>query len=115
MALTLDFGSAHAGRPFAVLGSMSGIAPGTPYGSLMLAANKDRYFKKALQLGPGGYLKPPMGTLDASGMATVSFSPPLSSAKKWISGQTFHHVAVLLDAAGNTLASTNAWPITIVP
>lgn len=115
VSLALDFGAAYAGRQFIVLGSTSGIAPGTPYGSLMLAVNKDRYFKKALKLGPGGYMKPPTGTLDAFGKATVSFAPPLSSATKWLSGQTFHHVAVLLDAQGNTLASTNAWPVTIVP
>jgi hypothetical protein len=115
VALTLDFGAAHAGRPFAVLGSFSGIAPGTPYGGLSLALNHDRYFKKALKLGPGGYLKPPSGTLDAAGKATVSFAPALASSTKWLSGQTFHHVAVLLDAQGNPLEATNAWPVTIVP
>lgn len=114
VALTLDFGAAHAGRAFAVLGSFSGIAPGTPYGSLTLALNHDRYFKKTVKLGPG-YVKPPTGTLDATGKATVSFSPPLSAATKWLSGRTFHHAAVVLDAQGNTLAASNAWPVTIVP
>ena len=113
--LDLDFGPQHAGRGFLALGAITGIEPGTPYGSQWLPLNRDRYFKKTLKLKPFGTLSPPQGTLDANGRAAVDFAPPGSSPATWLVGQTFHHAALVLDAAGNTLEASNAWPVTIVP
>jgi len=113
--LDVDFGPSHAGRTFLVLGSISGISQGTLFGGLTLSVNRDRYFKKTYKLSPNGTLQPPTGNLGAAGTAAVSFTPPGSSSSKWLVGQTFHHVAVVLDGSGNALAATNAWPITVVP
>jgi hypothetical protein len=113
--LDLDFGSGHAGRPYLVLGTLGGTAPGTPFGTLTLPLDGDRYFNKTAKLYAFGTLTPPQGLLDAGGRATVSFRPPGSASAAWLVGRTFHHAAVVLDTQGNTLETTNAWPVTIVP
>ncbi len=115
LGLDVEFGAAHAGRTFLAHGSITGTLPGTPFGGLTLAVNTDRYFKKTQKLNPSGNLLPPTGTLDASGRATVAFVPPRRATRGWLVGRTFHHVAVVLDASGNPLLSSNAWPVTMTP
>ena len=115
VAHTVDFGPSFGGDTYMVLGSITGISQGTQFGNLTLAVNRDRYFKKTYKLNPNGTVQPPTGQLDPQGQVQVSFTPPGSSPVKWLVGQTFHHVGVVFDGQGNAIASTNAWPVTIVP
>ncbi len=113
--LRLDAGPAHAGSNFVVLGSLSGILPGTSYNSLPLGLNPDRYFKVTLKQLPGGPLSAPAGQLDALGQASVTFALPPSVPAGLLIGLTFDHACVLTDAVGNPVLSSNSVPVTMAP
>jgi hypothetical protein len=115
LSMHLDVGPAHAGRNYLVYGSITGTMPGTPFGSLTLGVNSDRYYKKTQKLNPNGNVSPPTGTLDPQGRATTSFIPPRKSPQTWLVGRTFHHVVVVVDASGTPLLSSNPWPVTMTP
>lgn len=112
-AFELDAGAAFAGVQFALLGSVSGNAPGTPIGGLTVPLNADRYFGLTLKLLPNGPLAPPEGTLDVDGRASASFSIPPAAPLAALVGITFHHAFVLHDGAGGVLFTSNAVPATI--
>jgi hypothetical protein len=110
------------GVPDFAVGSAAGLT-GAGYaevvssasGTLTLPLDGYRYFNKTAELYAFGTLTPPQGLLDAGGRATVSLLPPGSASAAWLVGRTFHHAAVVLDTQSNTLETTNAWPVTIVP
>lgn len=105
----LDAGAAHAGELYIMVGSLSGTAPGTPLGSLVVPINVDTYTNLLLTTGVVP-LAPKFGVLDGSGQATATLTLPPGIANAFV-GQTAHHafVAFGLDF---TFAS-NAVPLTI--
>ncbi len=111
VAFELDTGSANAGRPYYLLGSMSGIAPGTPIGSVILPLNYDAFMNLTLIFANTPVFANFFGLLDAQGCATATLDSlgPISPAAV---GVQMHFAAVLdwpLDYA------TNAHPVEIMP
>ena len=76
----LAAGSAHAGHVHALLGSLSGIAPGVALGGVTLPLNPDAYMLFTLAT-PGPPLTGGIGILDATGAATASFAVHFSVPK----------------------------------
>jgi hypothetical protein len=111
--LELDAGPAFAGRPYAVLGSFSGTAPGIPIGALHVPLNPDRYFG-LLRLTPGqAPLSAARGVLDPQGKATVLFQAgQLSSAAL---GLSFHHAYIVAAPSGMPAFVSNAVPASLLP
>lgn len=115
MPLHIDAGAAHAGHAYELLGSITGVSPGTVYGGLNLALNRGRYFKFTEAFNPNGPISPPVGVLDAQGTASAGFMPPRKASSKWLVGRTFHHALVVFDSTGTAVLTSNPWPVTIVP
>ncbi|MBI4880573.1 MAG: VCBS repeat-containing protein [Planctomycetes bacterium] len=111
VAFELDAGSANAGRPYYLLGSMSGTSPGTPLGSTVLPLNYDAFMNLTLIFANTPVFASFFGLLDAQGRATATLDSlgPISPAAV---GVQMHFAAVLdwpLDYA------TNAHPVEIMP
>ncbi|MGA1605975.1 MAG: FG-GAP-like repeat-containing protein [Planctomycetota bacterium] len=109
-SLQLDFGPAAAGHTFVMLGTWSGVLPGTQLGSLHVPINLDAY---TLSMLSGVSLATPqVGSLGPLGEATsrVTLPPGLPTS---LAGWTFHHAALTLDAAG-VRAVSQAVPVTTV-
>jgi hypothetical protein len=93
------------GRPFQVLGSLSGTSPGTQVGSVLVPLNQDRLFTLSL-----GGLGPPVfegmaGALDGAGRALAVFHLPPDLAWAFV-GDTFHFGALWSDTGGGAAFST---------
>jgi hypothetical protein len=110
--LSLNAGAAQAGRPYLMLGSLSGTSPGLPLGSLLLPLNYDSYTDYLL-LNPGA---PPvaggLGTLDALGKGTASFSLPPASPLG-LFGLTGHHAFLVIGPTLDVVFTSNAMPVFI--
>lgn len=72
-AMFLHPGVEFAGRPYLILGSLSGTSPGTPYGGLQVPLNLDAYTILALQLVNQLPFEASFGVLDGAGQAEASF------------------------------------------
>ncbi len=96
-SIAIAAGPQHAGRIFLLLGSVSGTAPGIPVEALTLPLNVDAYFFATLTAPNAPPLAGSLGTLDAGGAATASFSlQPLTNPA--LAGLTAQHAYVVLDA-----------------
>ncbi|MCA8943047.1 MAG: aryl-sulfate sulfotransferase [Planctomycetes bacterium] len=96
----LKAGSRFAGRPFLLLGSLTGTGPGIDIGGpRLLPLEYDGYLVFTVSTPnqfPLAYTSP---TLDASGNASVSFSLPPGLAS-FLIGLRIHHAAVVFGAGG---------------
>ena len=109
----LDAGTAHAGKLYLVLGSLTGVAPGFNFGGQHIPLNIDAYLLAVLGYPNSPILPASLGVVDPAGLATCSFQivPGLSSQ---FVGLLFDHGWVVLNpVAGLDLAST-ARPVTLV-
>ena len=102
----------HAGRPYAVLGSVTGTAPSIDLGSTALPLVPDFYTLITLQ-SPALTLTGASGNLDAAGSARVTFQPPPTAPETV--GLTVHHAAVILSPALEPVAASNAVTVAITP
>lgn len=106
---------AWPGRPFLVLGSLSGSAPGIALDGLVLPLALDAY--TLFSLGQPG--APPLsgspGLLDAQGVGSAAFVLPPGS-NPLLAGAVAHHAGVVLDPAlGRVVAISNALPLALLP
>ncbi len=111
--LTLDAGAQHAGRVYALLGSLSGTSPGVPLPPVTLPLNLDPYLV-FLGGNPNTLIGNSMGVLDANGRATATFyGLRLPSAA---ANMVVHHAYLVFAPgfAGFDFAS-NAVPMTWLP
>ena len=108
-AFALNAGVAHAGELYVMVGSLSGTAPGTQLGSLVVPINADAYTNLLLTTGVVP-LAPKFGVLDGNGQATATLTLPAGTANAYV-GQTAHHAFVTF-GTDFTFAS-NAVPVTI--
>jgi hypothetical protein len=67
---TINRGPAESGRPFLLLGSLSGTVPGLNLPSVHLPLNRDRFFQLTWTAAGGPRLPGSVGVLDADGRAT---------------------------------------------
>ena len=105
----LAAGLAHAGRPYLILGTVSGTAPGIAVGSLTVPLNPDAYTDLTLQDPAAPIYTGFAGLLDAFGNAAAQVTLPPGSPPALV-GLTFHHAFVLflpqLDFASNPVSWT---------
>lgn len=109
----LAAGSAHAGHVHALLGSLSGIAPGVALGGVTLPLNPDAYMLFTLAT-PGPPLTGGIGILDATGAATASFAVPAASSPAF-AGVLIDHAYLTLDAGGAPVLASHHVPISLQP
>ena len=94
--LDLFPGPAHAGQIYAVLGSLSGLHPGTPILGAVLPLAPDGYLTWTL-LHPGqAPLSGSLGVLDGNGEAQAVLSLA-DVAEPSLNGLLVHHAFLLLD------------------
>ena len=72
VVLTLDAGAQHAGKLYALFGSLTGTTPGVPLPPVTLPLNFDPYLT-FLAGNPNTLIGNSMGLLDANGRATANF------------------------------------------
>jgi glucose/arabinose dehydrogenase len=111
-SLALHAGPAMGGLLYFVAGTVSGTAPGTPFGSVVVPLNFDAYLLFTLGL-PSPPFSGQLGFLDASGAASASFGFAGGILDPGSAGLTFHHAYVTL--GGATDFASNAMPVTLVP
>ncbi|MCP3917965.1 MAG: DUF5060 domain-containing protein [bacterium] len=109
--LTLAPGPTFAGRPYLVLGTMSGSTPGFPVGSIQVPLNFDTYTRFTSLNWNSPDLQNTQGNLDGAGtgFARIRIAP---GAWAPMVGETLHHAFVLID--GRNYAS-NPVSLLLVP
>ncbi len=96
--LNLDPGKQHAGKSYAILGSMTGTSPGITLSGIHIPLNVDTYTYLTI-----GSVAAPMfvrfqGTLDSKGEATASFN--LTTGFPTLPSFTLYLAYVVYDASG---------------
>jgi hypothetical protein len=92
--LTLEAGSANAGKVYLILGSASGTLPGFPLGRLQMLLNPDAYFNLLL-VSPNSLILGSVGLLDANGRGTATFVLP-AGAPAALAGTRLYHAFVAI-------------------
>lgn len=112
--LTLRAGAENAGRPFLVLGSLSGTEPGFDVGTVHVPIVRDRYFRASLLLPWLAPIVPLFGVLDENGEASTEFKASRLHGKGFWVGRTLHHAYVVFGGRRSVVFASNAVPVTIV-
>lgn len=114
--LYIDAGFEHGGRPYLVLGSLSGTFPGLIVESLALPLNVDPYFNTTLAAPNQPPLSNSFSFLGLFGQGQASLMLPPGAAAPVI-GFTAHHALVVVDTfgTGKIAFTSNAVPLAIVP
>jgi FG-GAP repeat len=112
LTFSLHAGTSHAGKPYFLLGSLSGTQPGIPVDGQFLALNPDAYF--FLTLAGGSPLQGGSGLLDGAGSAGASLVLPPGSVPPSLAGTVAFHAYALLDLAPLAVSFTsNPIPTTL--
>ena len=110
----LRAGVVHAGQNYQLLGSMTGSAPGTLFGNVLLPLNSqnDPWFALTSTVFSTVILQNTIGTLDANGEAqAILVVPPLSG----LLGLQFRHAYLVTDSVTQQpLFASNAMPLLMV-
>lgn len=114
--LEIGAGAALAGATYLLLGSTSGNDPGLEIGGLHLPLNApDAYFDRSRRYPNQPPLSGSMGTLDAEGRATATFTLP-GGSKPALAGTTAWHAYLVFDPeTREILFASDAVPVTWVP
>ena len=117
---TVEFGmvagSAHAGKDYALLGTKSGITPGSVLaGGVWLPLNQDSFTAKTLHHAGSGNLVGFAGQLDSLGNATARLRTNPASNPALI-GRTLYFAFVIIDPlTGYAEFASNPVPVEIFP
>jgi len=123
----LNAGSGHAGDTYLMLGSISGINPGTTMGMScgVLPLNPDVYFNLSLYSPAATPLVGSVGQLDGSGQAEgqvvagsvigPAFDIPAGVWSAWAGTQVHHAYVVISSPSGAVNFASNALSVTLVP
>ena len=113
--LALDARLEHAGRPYLLLGSLSGTLPGVPLKGQVLPLVPDDYTVTSLLAPNVPPLAASFGLLDAQGRATAGFTL-FSGLSPAVVGLEVHHAYVVLDpVTAEVRLASNAAPLAIDP
>lgn len=111
---SLRAGQQYAGQNYQLLGSMSGTAPGTLFGSVLLPLNSqnDLWFALTSSVFNAVILQNTIGVLDAFGEAQATLVvPPIGS----LLGLQFSHAYLVTDSqTQQPLFASNAMPLLMV-
>ena len=112
----LDAGPAHAGKPYHLLGSLTGTEPGVALGGATLPLVFDRYTAFTFAHTNSTVLVGNRGQLDGSGRAAATLNLPRGLPLSLI-GRTLFHAYAVFEQPGTTRArfASNPFPLTLVP
>ena len=102
--LSLDAGASMANAAYVLVGSLSGTSPGVTIGSVQVPLNPDFYTDFSLSGSPQFYTGF-LGTLDADGRASATFTLPPGLA---LPPLQLHHAFVAFDGQGAISRASNA-------
>ena len=110
-----DFGSLLADQFFLVLGTASGILPGTPLTpSITLPLNPDAYTNTLLANPNQPPIVPSFGGLDALGRGFTFLNIPANTDPN-LAGLLLHHAVVAIQTTGQIGGASNATPLVLMP
>lgn len=106
----LEAGAAHAGKPYLLLGSLTGTSPGIRLGAVTLPLQPDAYLDLTLSFPNSPLLSQSLGTLDANGRATARFTA-IPQIPVSLVGRSFYHAYLTIgnppfDFASNAVSVT---------
>ncbi|MFT4710592.1 MAG: hypothetical protein ACI9D0_001094 [Bacteroidia bacterium] len=114
--LSIMTGKDNASLPYFVLGSLSGMTPGTPVGGEVMPLNIDGYTNFTLSHPNSVLLPGSFTTLDMFGSGIATFNVPPAVLAAFV-GLTLHHAFIVLDPSdpdGVRMVS-NAVKVDLVP
>ena len=107
----LEAGAAQAGRPYTLLGSMSGVEPGFDVQGLHIPLNRDGFLEQSFSYANNKWFVDFQGTLNGSGKAWPSFCAQ-APIPPGLVGNVVRFAYVLGPPADYV---SGVWPVTIVP
>ena len=107
---TLSAGTAHGGRPYLLLGSVTGTTPGFSVGGVNIPLNFDSWMLVTATQPNTGLLGNTFASLDSLGVGTATFTMPALPALAPLVGIPFNHAYVVFSGSSIVLAS-NAVPL----
>jgi hypothetical protein len=112
----LDFhpGPALAGDLYLILGSLSGWAPGLPFGGVHVALNLDWYTDFTLSAVNSQFLVGTFGIVPPAGTALAQIVYP-AAVLNGLQGLTMHHAAIGFDLALTPTHASNPVPLHLLP
>lgn len=112
--LTHSAGTAQATKIYAVLGSISGTAPGTVSNGVLIPLNFDAWTNGTVSFANGPILGTSIGFLDVLGTGTTTITFPALSPS--LIGLAFDHAYIVINPTTFLVeAASNAVPLTFVP
>ena len=112
--MSIDFGPEQAGRNYFVIGSVTGVAPGTPVGSgLRLPINLDAYTEHTVNLVPGQGLLQYVGTLSPNGTGTAFLAQGVQLPPGLV-GYNLYHAVLVMNSLKLPTATSNPIAVTFV-
>ncbi len=113
--MNLHAGAANAGNIYAIVGSVSGTAPGIPSPPVLVPLNFDAYLAFTINFANTSILQNTIGLLDGAGNATAAFNLP-AGAKPSLAGVQFWHAGLVLNSInGQPTLATNPATFTLLP
>lgn len=117
--MTLVAGPPHAGLPYLLMGSHSGMSPGIPVDGHLLPLNPDPYWIFTLTSPNQPPLSGSFGALDWQGRASAAFTVPAGSNPAF-AGIVVYHAYAVFDTAGAPASPqvtfvSAALPVTFAP
>ena len=113
-ALSLFAGLVNRGRPYFLLGSAGGTAPGIALDGQLLPLNPgDAYFNFTLAVPNSGLLSPSFAALDSEGRAEAGFTLPPGAAAPGLVGLELNHAFLVLDDLPQVVFTSDAEPLTL--
>jgi len=111
--LTINAGTAHAGRFYWIFGSLTGTWPETPIGPVSIPLVPDFYTSLTIALPNTPILTQFKGIIGRDGKASASFNIPKNAPAKAV-GVTAYHAYVVYDTSGIMYDASNVAPIQFV-
>ncbi len=114
--LRIEAGEEHAGKPYLLLGSVSGTEPGFALPTAVVPLRFDAYTQHALVAPDAPPLRASRGVLDEAGHALAAFALPAGSDPALV-GLTVHHAYLVFEdvvAADDVVLVSNATTLLLV-
>jgi len=112
--LSIDVSAEFGGAIYAVIGSVSGYAPGFLIDQIRVPINFDWYTSLSLQEANNLWFVNSIDFLDANGDASASLSFVPGMLPMSATGMLFDHTAVIVQGS-TVVAATNHVPLTVIP
>ena len=109
VAFYVDAGKQHAGKSYAIFGSITGTSPGITLSGIHIPLNVDPYTDFTIWNPGSTFFTNFNGTLNSNGEATASFNVPANLPT--LPSFTLHHAYIVFDGSGKIYMASNAVPL----